>query len=83
MMTSPDEAEPKPEYVSRTTQITVLPKDAAIYNETATKITIEDEASGEFVVIEQSRSDYGKISIIPEEWPAMREAIDRLIGECI
>lgn len=75
-------AEPKQEYLSRTTQITVLPKGAAIYNETATKITIEDEASGEFVVVEQSREDYGKIAIVPEEWPKIREAIDRLIGEC-
>ena len=49
----------------------------------ATTITIEDEAGGEIVVIEQSGLvDAGKIRIDPTEWPAIRAAIDRMIEEC-
>ena len=52
-----------PEHITRTTQLTVLPKDDATYSELATTITITDESAGEFVVVEQSNDDYGKIAI--------------------
>lgn len=49
----------------------------------ATTVEIIDEAAGEFVVVEQhGRTGIGKIMINPEEWPAIRRAIDRMIREC-
>jgi len=70
------------EHITRTTQLTVLPKDDATYSELATTITITDDAAGEFVVVEQSNDDYGKIVINHEEWPKLRAAINRMIKEC-
>jgi hypothetical protein len=66
-------------YVCRTTQLTITPENEPTFDERATSITITDEAGGEFVVVEQ---ESGRISIAPEEWPVLRDAIDRLIADC-
>lgn len=83
-MSSTDHDKPyqSPQYITRTTQLTVLPKDDATYSELATTITITDYAAGEFVVVAQDNDDYGKIAINPEEWPNLRAAINRMIKEC-
>lgn len=70
-------------YETRVTKPVVLPVGHATYSEMATEIEICDEAAGEFVEVTQhGRVDIGKIQINPEEWPALRAAIDRLIAEC-
>lgn len=81
--TDHDTPDQPPQYITRTTQITVMPKDEATYSELSTTVTIEDEASGEFVTVEQhGRTDLGKIAINPEEWPMLRAAINRMVKEC-
>lgn len=68
---------------ARITQLTVLPEGESIFSEMATTITIADEGSGEFVVVDQhGRTDIGKITIDPREWPALRKAVDRMVREC-
>lgn len=68
---------------TRTTQVVVLPEGQPLYAESATKIEITDESAGEFVIIDQSgTSDFGKIGVSPEDWPAIREAVDKMISEC-
>ena len=70
-------------YETRTLSLIVLPEGEAIFSEQATTITIEDDAGGEFVTVEQpGLADAGKIRIDPTEWTALRAAIDRMIGEC-
>ena len=70
-------------YEIRTTALTVAPAGDSTYSEMATTIAIADEADGEFVEVKQhGRIDIGKIMIDPEEWPAIRGAIDRMIAEC-
>ena len=70
-------------YETRITSVTVFPVGESMYSEMATKIEITDEAAGEFVEVSQSgRNDIGKIAINPEEWPDLREAINRIIQEC-
>ena len=70
-------------YISRTTQVAVLPEDQPIFSELATTVTIVDEAAGEFVEVEQSgHISLGKIAINPSEWPALREAIGMMIAQC-
>lgn len=70
-------------YEIRTTSMTVKPKDEPIFSEQATMVEIVDEASGEYVEVSQSgRIDFGKIAINPEEWPALRKAINSLILQC-
>ena len=67
---------------SRITQITVCPPNEPIFSEMATTIQISDEAAGEFVELMQTDFRPGKIRINPEEWPAIRMAINRLIRQC-
>ena len=66
----------------RVTRLHVLPNDAALFDEMATVVRIEDEAAGEFVEVEQQAPGCGKILIEPEEWPALRRAINAMIRQC-
>ena len=70
-------------YETRALSLIVLPEGEAIFSEQATTITIEDDAGGEFVTVEQpGLADAGKIRIDPTEWTALKSAIDRMIQEC-
>ncbi len=67
----------------RILSVVVLPEGEAIFHESATTISIDDDAGGEFVTVSQCRDEHNvKISINPEEWPAIREAIDEMVKEC-
>lgn len=69
------------DYKIRTTQIMVHPaENDTILSEMATRVSIDDEGGGEFVKAEQTNT--GSILINPDEWPAIREAIDRMVSEC-
>lgn len=68
---------------TRITSLIVLPEGEALFSERATVVRIEDEAGGEYVVVSQeSVPGRGNIAINPEEWPELREAIDRMVKEC-
>lgn len=69
-------------YITRTTQLTVLPQDQEVFSELATHISIDDESAGEFVRVKQDGRTDNSIAINPDEWPAVREAIDRMVNEC-
>ncbi|HCP22334.1 hypothetical protein [Spongiibacter sp.] len=69
------------DYKCRVMQVVVHPeKDAFIFSEMATRISIDDEGGGEFVKAEQTNT--GSILINPDEWPELRAAIDRMVAEC-
>ena len=69
------------DYKTRTTQIMVHPADSpTILSEMVTRVSVDDEGGGEFVRVEQANT--GAILINPDEWPAIRDAIDRMVGEC-
>ena len=71
------------DYETRTIAMAVSPKGQPIYSEMTTEVRIVDESGGESVEVEQEgRADVGKIMINPEEWPALRGAIDRMIADC-
>lgn len=72
-------------YTTRTTKLTInLTSDPKIFAENATHVEIDDEAAGEFVTVKQDRDglEAGEIAIEPEEWPALRAAIDQMVKEC-
>lgn len=71
-------------YESRTLSMIHLPKDEPIFSESSTIVRIVDEAAGEFVEVSQEErgEGHGKIGIDPDEWPAMRDLIDKMVGEC-
>lgn len=66
-------------YEIRLAALIVMPERGRLFDETATRVSIEDEAGGEFVVIEQ---EGGKIRIDPGEWAKIREAVDRMVEQC-
>lgn len=71
------------EYEARVTAITVTGKGEPIYSESATTVRIDDEEAGEFLVISQSPDSGTKeIRINPEEWPTLRDAIDKMHTYC-
>jgi hypothetical protein len=71
------------DYEIRATKLIVAPEGEQVYSEMVTSVEIKDEAAGEFVMVSQSgRTDIGKIAISPEEWPALRDAINRMISQC-
>lgn len=70
-------------YEIRVIGLMVAPKGEAIFSDHATHIKIDDEAGGEFVIVRQSTAhSEAELRINPEEWPALRKAIDRMIKEC-
>jgi len=66
----------------RTTQITLVKDGQPIFSEEGFTISIEDEAGGEFVTVSCHMEGFGKVAINPEEWPALREAIDQMVSAC-
>lgn len=67
--------------ITRQTQWTVMPEGESIFTEGTTVITIQDEAAGEFLEIEQTDGE-GKIYVTPENWLAIRQAIDQAVAAC-
>lgn len=64
---------------TRVTRLHVVPEGEPIFSEQAFMVEIDDEAGGEFVVVYDCD---GKIRFNAAEWPALRDAIERMIGEC-
>jgi hypothetical protein len=71
----------KQKYQVRSAGLIVLPIGELIFSEMATKITIDDEGSGEFVVISQEGREKNTIAVTAEEWPAIVEAVNTLLNE--
>lgn len=69
----------------RVTKMSVLPDGCSIFECNATHIAIDGEGAGEYVTITQHTDDrHGDhvVNINPEEWPAIRAAINKLVKEC-
>ena len=69
------------EYETRTIKVLVGAKGKPIYNDLAYTIEITDEGGGEFVEVSPT-TEQGKLRIDSRCWPALRDAIERLLGEC-
>lgn len=70
-------------YETRTLSVIVAPVGDNVFSEMVTKITIEDEGGGEFLSVEQvGVSAAGRIHVDKVEWVALRDAIDKMLGEC-
>jgi len=71
-------------YNTRITRLTVLPEGKTIFSEQATHVEIDDESAGEFVKLTQQRDqeldDCATVTISPCEWPAIKGAVDQLMG---
>jgi len=72
-------------YECRIKSVIVAPVGQSMFSELATKISIDDEACGEFITVSQQDGhvDHEKHLLFdPEEWPMIRDAIDLMIGQC-
>ena len=69
----------------RIIELIVIPKGQPTFSEMATRISIDDEAAGEFVKVSQEggHTDVAKwIVIDPSEWPVIRDAIQFMFDQC-
>ena len=68
----------------RVTQLTITPPGRQTFDEEAFVVEIVDEAGGEFVTVEwlADTQSPNKIAINKEEWPALRDAIEYMVGQC-
>ncbi len=68
---------------TRITQLTILPEGEPIFSEQAVNVRIEDEAGGEYVVIDVRDDDAkpGVVPINPDQWPAIRAAVNRFFKD--
>lgn len=70
-------------YEIRTVALEVGQNGDTVCSDGAMLIEIIDEGAGEFIRIMQvPENERGYILVGPEDWPALREAADRLIAEC-
>ena len=69
------------EYETRTTQVWVGPKGEPTYNELGFVVEITDEGGGEFVEVSPT-TEPGKLRIDLRCWPALRDAVDKMLKEC-
>lgn len=74
------------EFRVRVTRLSVLPPKEPLFSEQCTNVSIVDEAAGEFLEIKQQsgRTDAKSqtIQVSPEEWPALKQAIEQLLADC-
>ena len=75
----------KPEYITRTLKIAVLPKKEPIFSEQATTIEIIDEAAGELLLVTQQSNHKSvkeqQITVDPEEWETLKNGIELMLQE--
>ena len=66
----------------RPTQWVVGPESEPIFSEQQTVVEIVDESAGEFISLTQHGNELGKVVFNPDEWPAVRAAINRAVKQC-
>lgn len=59
----------------------VCKEGMTIFDEASFRVEVDDEAGGEFVVVKNTCED-GCLKIDPQDWPALRDAIELAISEC-
>lgn len=73
------------EIETRVLKVVVLPLNEPLFSKRATEIEITDAAGGEYVIIRQDDiegEERQKVAFDKLEWPAIRNAIDLMIGMC-
>ncbi len=70
-------------YITEKLSVVVMPEGEPIFSERATRVSIDDEAGGCFVEVQQQGGpEIGKIQIDPQEWPAIKDAIEAMLEVC-
>jgi len=68
-------------YVSRVNSIVVAPRGATISDMMATKVAIDNTIGYEFVIVTQEKDSVTHcVSMDPEEWPYIKDAIEKILA---
>ncbi len=57
-------------------RVTIMPIGASLNDERVVRVTVDDAGDSAFVTIDR---DDQKFEIDPDEWPALRDAIERMM----
>lgn len=68
----------------RTTQLTIIPEGWHLFDNGVYTVTLDQYGNDEMFVdiTENQDGAEAKIRVDAASWPELREAIDRMIGEC-
>lgn len=70
-------------YRTITTQRRVIPEGKDFCDDAVTIIGMDTEGGGAFVTVRQEdQLNANEIRIDPDEWPAVRAAVNRMVREC-
>ena len=67
--------------ITRTIAVMICRESEGILDEYGTIIRVTDEGAGEFITLEPAIST-NQIGVTKKEWPVLRDAIEKLLGEC-
>lgn len=69
---------------TRILSLVVVGDGKQVFDESASVVSIEDDAAGEYVKVHQlsDHCEQGVIKIDPDEWPALRKAINKMVRSC-
>lgn len=73
---------PEDKWHTVTTELVVKPVKEPIFSEMATRIRLEDEASGCFVILEQPEGNIHRkgVAISDAEWPLIQQAVHTMLA---
>lgn len=66
----------------RITRVTIVNEGEPLFSQYGYTIEIEDEAAGEYIQVTDHHDDCNKITFNPEDWPAIRSAINKMVKLC-
>lgn len=67
--------------ILRTTRMHIVPEGEPIFSELGYTIEIDDESGGEYIHLKDGSitEDKDGVKINPEDWPTVKDAVDRLV----
>ena len=65
----------------RITRLTIVNEGEPLFSQYGYTIEIEDEAAGEYIQVTDHQEN-NKITFNPEDWPAIRSAINKMVKRC-
>ena len=67
--------------ITRTIAVMICRESEGVLDEYGTIIRVANEGAGEFIMLEPAVST-NRIGVTKDEWPVLRDAIEKLLGEC-
>ena len=75
-------ATPREMIITRNIKAVLGPEGNAISDDSMFLVEIKDDGGGEYVSICQP-PDYNELLINPNEWPALKKLVDKMVKQCM